>query len=61
MKTVAEIAVMFGVKRPTVYSWLKDGLKHEREKIVGRKTRIIINPADVMDYHKSKEVTGGEQ
>jgi excisionase family DNA binding protein len=61
MKTVSEIAVMFGVKRQTVYTWIQDGLKHKREKVVGRKTRIIINPADVMEYHKSKEVNGGDQ
>ena len=61
MKTVLETAEMFSVTRSAVYLWLRDGLKHESEKVIGRKTRIIIDPQDVIEYHKSKEVTSDEQ
>lgn len=60
MKTVAEIATMFSVTKAAVYLWISDGLKHNSEKIIGQKTRIIIDPQDVIEYHKSKEVAGGE-
>ena len=55
MKTIEETAKMFNVTRVTIYNWLKDGLKHSKEKVIGRKTRIIIDPVDVIEYHKSKE------
>ncbi len=55
MKTVAEIAKMFGVTRTTVYMWLRAGLPFIREKVVGIKARIKIDPADVIQYQKKKE------
>jgi transposase len=55
MKTIEETAKMFNVTRVTIYNWLKDGLKHSKEKLIGRKPRIIIDPIDVIEYHKSKE------
>jgi predicted DNA-binding transcriptional regulator AlpA len=58
MKTVIEISKMFGVSRIAVYNWIKDGLPHSREKVIGVKTRVVINPSDVIEYHKSKEKRG---
>lgn len=55
MKPVKEIATMFGVSGVTVRRWLNDGLPYKLEKIIGRRTRIIIDVADVYNYHKSKE------
>lgn len=55
VKTVIEIAKMFGVSRIAVYNWIADGLKYSREKLIGRKTRIVIDPSDVLEYHKKKE------
>lgn len=55
MKTVEETGKMFGVTRNTVYRWIRDGLKYKREKVIGRKTRIVIDPSDVLEYHKKKE------
>jgi len=55
LKTIEETAKMFNVTRVTIYNWLKDGLKHSKEKIIGRKPRVIIDPIDVIEYHKSKE------
>ncbi len=54
MKTVREIASMFDVTPVSVRNWLKDGLPHSREKVIGSKTRIVIDPKDVVEYHKSK-------
>jgi transposase len=55
LKTIEETAKMFNVTRVTIYNCLKDGLKHSKEKIIGRKPRVIIDPIDVIEYHKSKE------
>jgi len=55
MKTVIEIAKMFGVTKIAVYNWISNGLKHSTEKVIGIKTRIVIDPADVIAYHKAKE------
>lgn len=55
-KTVAEIAVMFGVSKQAVMLWIKNGLPTEKEKVIGIKTRQTINPDDVVKFHKNKEV-----
>ena len=55
MKTVQETADIFGVSRIAVYNWIKDGLPYKREKVIGIKTRIIIDPSDVYIYQKTKE------
>ena len=55
MKTVKEIAVMFGVSQVAVRKWLKDGLPYQKQKIIGIKTRIIIDPEFVVEYQKNKE------
>lgn len=55
MKTVQEIAKMFGVTKVAVYNWIKDGLKYSTKKVIGRKEYIVIDPADILEYHKSKE------
>jgi predicted transcriptional regulator len=55
MKTVSEIAAMFGVTGNAVRKWIKGGLPYKKEKIIGIKTRIIISPEDVYRYHRAKE------
>lgn len=54
MKTVKEIAKQFNVTTMSVRYWIKDGLPFKKEKVVGVKTRIIINPNDVILYHEKK-------
>jgi transposase-like protein len=54
MLTVAEIARKFGVTKMAVYLWINDGLEHSKEKIIGRRTRIVIDPSDVVKYHENK-------
>ena len=54
MKTVKEIAEMYGVTDVAVRQWLKNGLPYKKEKVIGVKTRTIINPKDVELYHKQK-------
>jgi len=56
LKTVTETAEMFGVSRNAVYKWLRSGLKHSREKIIGKNVRIIIDPAEIYAFHKAKEI-----
>ena len=55
MKNIKEIATMFEVSGSAVRKWVADGLPHRYEKIIGRKTRVVIDPADVIAFHKSKE------
>jgi predicted transcriptional regulator len=54
MKTVSEIAELFGVTPSAVRLWLKDGLPCKQEKVIGIKPRYIINPEDVKKYHENK-------
>lgn len=49
-KTVAEIAVMFGVSKQAVMLWIKNGLPTEKEKVIGIKTRRVIDPDDVKRF-----------
>lgn len=53
--SVPEIARMFNVTEKTVYGWVKSGLSHSLEKIIGKRTRIIICPDDVVAFHKKIE------
>jgi len=50
MYTVKEIAEIFGVSIPGVYLWVRNGLPHKKERIVGRKKRIVIDPKDVVNF-----------
>lgn len=50
MKTVYETAELFNVTKTTVYNWLKAGLPSKKEKVIGIKTRILIDPKDVMNF-----------
>ena len=52
-KSVEEISKQFNVSRTAMYNWLKAGLKHSCEKVIGIKVRIIIDPDDVVLFHKS--------
>jgi len=54
LKTVSEIAAQFGVTTMGVRYWIKKGLKTSTEKVVGIKTRIVINPDDVREFLKLK-------
>ncbi len=54
LKTVAEIAAEFGVTSMGVRYWIKKGLKHKTEKVIGIKTRIVINPDDVREFLQIK-------
>ena len=56
MKTVKEIAEEFGVTKMSVYNWLKDGLPHKKERVIGIRKRTIINPEDVVMF---LELTNG--
>lgn len=54
--TVQETADRFGVTINSVYNWMKDGLPYTIEKVIGIKTRAIIDPSDVKKYQASKAV-----
>lgn len=55
MLTVKEVAQKFGVSQMAVRLWIKDGLPVKYEKVVGIKTRMIIDPENVILYQKRKE------
>jgi predicted site-specific integrase-resolvase len=52
MKTVSEVAKEFGVTKMAVYHWIKGGLLHKKERVIGKKERIIINSSDVVKFLK---------
>jgi len=52
--TVSEIARLYCVSSVAVRNWLKGGLRYKKEKVVGIKTRMVIDPKDVDEYHKGK-------
>lgn len=54
-KTVAQIAVMFGVSKQSVMLWIKNGLPTEKEKVIGVKTRRVIDPDDVKRYQDGRK------
>lgn len=49
---VQETANARGVTRQAVYGWMKDGLKHEKVKEIGKKEYAVIDPDDVDDFLK---------
>ena len=53
--TIQEIAEKFGVTHMAVRLWIKKGLPFQKEKIIGTKTRMIVDPKDVVEFHKIKE------
>jgi len=48
--TVAEVAEIYGVTTMGVRFWLKNGLKHQKEKIIGVKIRMVMDLKDVDEY-----------
>ncbi len=56
LKSVSEISEQFGVSGVSVRNWILDGLPHKFEKPIGRRRRIMIDPEDVIRYHKAKEI-----
>ena len=55
MLTVRQIAEKFKVSQMSVRLWIKDGLPVKYEKVIGIKTRMIIDPDNVILYQKKKE------
>jgi len=53
MKTIQEIATMFNVSYESVRKWTKKGLPYKYEKVIGRRTRKMIEVSDVYNYQKS--------
>ena len=49
---VSEIAEKFSVSQTSVRNWLRNGLKFEVSKEIGRKRFSLIDPDDVEEYHK---------
>lgn len=53
--TVDEIAEMYNVTGTAVRNWISQGLVCQKQKIIGKRTRVVIKPEDVIQFHKSKE------
>jgi DNA-binding transcriptional MerR regulator len=45
--SVFETAKQRGVTPMAVRYWIKKGLKHSKERVIGKKEYIVINPKDV--------------
>jgi hypothetical protein len=54
MLTVTKTAEKFNVTEQSVRNWIKDGMKINWKKEIGKKPHIVIDPKDVEKYHKSK-------
>lgn len=52
MKTVKEISKIYNVTTMGVRYWLSKGLKHEKERVLGVKERIVIDPLEVDKFLK---------
>lgn len=50
MKTVAEIASIYGVTKAGVHYWIKNGLEFETRRVIGVKAHKVIDPKDVDKY-----------
>lgn len=50
---VSETAERFNVSQTAVRNWLRNGLRYEISKEIGRKRYALINPEDVVNYHKA--------
>jgi predicted transcriptional regulator len=50
LKTVAEIAELYGVTHMAVRHWIKKGLKTQTERVIGIKPRMVIDPDDVKKF-----------
>ncbi len=48
--TVNEIAEKYGVSKQRVYQWLKQGLKHTRQRTIGKRTAIVVKPEDLAAF-----------
>jgi len=53
LKTVEEIAKIFGVTGMGVRTWIKKGLPYKIEKVVGIKPRMVIDVEDVKKFLKN--------
>jgi len=59
--SVAKIADKFNVTKAGVYYWIDNGLPFEKEKIIGKKPRKIIDPDDVYDFLGLERKTKGAE
>jgi hypothetical protein len=50
LKTVAQIAEMFGVTPGGVRYWISKGLPFKVQKVIGLRPRKVIDPADVNEF-----------
>ncbi len=50
MKTVKEIADLYGVSRWAVYKWIRSGLPHTTERVIGVRRRVVIDSAVLADW-----------
>ncbi len=52
MKPIIEIAEIFNVTKSAVYLWINKGLPHKKERLIGKRERIIIDPEEVLKFLK---------
>ena len=45
--TINQMAKRFNVTGITIRNWIKKGLKYRKEKIIGKKERMIVSIKDV--------------
>ena len=57
MKTIKEIAEIYGITPMGVRYWISKGLKFEYEKVIGIKKRKVIKIEDVEEFLK---IQGGK-
>ena len=55
MKTIKEVAKLYDVSENTIRKWIRDGMSHRVEKVIGIRPRIVLDIADISRYLQSKE------
>ena len=50
--SIQKISNNFKVSEVAVRKWVKKGLPHRKEKIIGRRARIVIRKSDVKKFLK---------
>lgn len=53
--SVSEVAKMMGVTNPSVYNWVKHGLKGTTERVIGRKARLVFTMEDLTEFFQVTE------
>lgn len=53
MLTVKDVCKIYNITKRSVYNWIKEGLPYKQEKVIGKKTYMIIDQNDIDKFHSA--------